>query len=199
MHQKGILLHGGPPSDFRLRLDEGEKDSLMHGASETYAATCHSTTTKVCRIYESQPNKVRYTVPQGVVSEGPRSKGRKGKKEQYKKHVHTPQRKIQLPLRPRKTLDSRCYAASAFIVGRDSFREQVEALVSYNLRNDGFQQDCIYTEQGHLITPTSFMTHSMAIDPHRSVVVSWMPIPLCIPQVASQHWCPPRLPSSTSQ
>ena len=59
------------------------------------------------------------------------------------------------------------------IIGGDLFREHVEALISYNLRNDSFQQDCIYIEQGHLMTPTSFMTHSMAIDLRRAVVVSW--------------------------
>ena len=110
-----------------------------------------------------------------------------------------PQRKIQLPLRPRKLFIADVTWLQPFIVGGDSFREYVETLISYNLRNDGFQQDCIYIEQGHLITLMAFMTHSMAIDPRRSVVVSWMPIPLCIPQAASQHWCPLQLPSSTSQ
>ena len=42
--------------------------------------THQSVTTKVCRIYESQPDKVRYTAPQGFVSEGPRSEGRKDEK-----------------------------------------------------------------------------------------------------------------------
>ena len=30
-------------------------------------------------------------------------------------------------------------------------------------------------EQGHLMTPTSFMTYSMVIDPKKSVVVTWTP------------------------
>ena len=42
--------------------------------------TRRSATTKMCHIYELQPDKVHYTAPQGVVSEGPRSEGRKGKK-----------------------------------------------------------------------------------------------------------------------
>ena len=42
--------------------------------------THRNATTKVCRIYESQPDKVCYTAPEGVVSEGPRSQGRKGEK-----------------------------------------------------------------------------------------------------------------------
>ena len=110
-----------------------------------------------------------------------------------------PQRKIQLPLRPCKLLIANVMRLQPFIVGGDSFREHVETLISYNLCNDGFQQDCIYIEQGHLIMLTAFMTHLMAIDPRHSVVVSGMPIPLCILQAASQHWCPPQLPSSTSQ
>ena len=41
---------------------------------------------------------------------------------------------------------------------------------------DGMHQDCLYIEQGHLMTPTTFMTNSMAVDPHQSVVVTWTPI-----------------------
>ena len=77
---KGILLHGGPPSDFRLRLDEGVKTFSTHGASETYTVTRRCATTKVHHLYELQPDKVRHTVPQGVVSKGPRSEGRKDEK-----------------------------------------------------------------------------------------------------------------------
>ena len=60
-----------------------------------------------------------------------------------------------------------------FTVGGDSFRENLETLVSYNVRTDGIQQDCLYIEQGHLMTPTTFMTYSMAVDPRQSVVVTW--------------------------
>ena len=63
-----------------------------------------------------------------------------------------------------------------FTVGGDSFWENLETLVSYNVRNDGMQQDCLYIEQGHLMIPTSFMTYSTAIDPRQSVVVTWTPI-----------------------
>ena len=108
-------------------------------------------------------------------------------------------RKIQLPLQPRKLLIADVTWLPPYIVGGDSFREHVETLIGYNLHNDGFQQDCIYIEQVHLMMPTTFMTHSMAINPRRSVVVSWTPIPLCILQVASLPWCPPPSPSSTSQ
>ena len=86
-----------------------------------------------------------------------------------------------------------------FIVGGDSFCEHVEALISYNVRNDSHQQDCLYIKKGHLMTPTSFITHLMVIDLRRSVVVTLTPIPLpTIPPPASQHWCQPGLPSSTS-
>ena len=109
------------------------------------------------------------------------------------------QRTIQLPLHPRKLLIADVTRLQPFIVGSDSFCEHVEAIISYNVRNDGQQQDCLYIKQGHLMMPTSFMTHSMAIDPRRSVVVTWTPIPLCsmLPQ-SSQPWCPPGSPSSTS-
>ena len=125
---------------------------------------------------------------------------RKRKDRNSIRNMYTPhRRKLQLPLRPRKLLIADVTWLQPYIIGGDSFREHVETLISYNLRNDSFQQDCIYIEQGHLMTLTLFMTHSMAIDPHRSVVVSWMPIPFCIPQVVSLPWCPPQSPSSTSQ
>ena len=109
------------------------------------------------------------------------------------------QRTIQLPLRPRKLLKADVTRLQPFIVGGDSFREHVEALISYNVINDSQQQDCLYIEQGHLMMPTAFMTHSIAIDPRHSIVITWTPIPLCtILPPASQHWCQPGLPSSTS-
>ena len=45
------------------------------------------------------------------------------------------------------------------------------------------------------MTPTTFMMHSMAIDPRRSVVESWTPVCLCsmLPQ-GSLPLCPPGLP-----
>ena len=43
-----------------------------------------------------------------------------------------------------------------FTVGGDSFRENLEALVSYNVRNDGMHQDCLYIDQGHLMTTNYF-------------------------------------------
>ena len=67
-----------------------------------------------------------------------------------------PQRKIQLLLRPRKLLIANVMRLQPFIVGEDSFREHVEALISYNLRNDSFQQDCIYIEQGTFNNADSF-------------------------------------------
>ena len=85
-------------------------------------------------------------------------------------------RNVQLPLRPRTLLITDVTRLQLFTVGGDSFRENIETLVSYNVRTDGIQQDCLYIEQGHLMTPTTFMTYSMAIDPRQSVVVTWTPI-----------------------
>ena len=109
------------------------------------------------------------------------------------------QRTIQLPLRPRKLLITDVTRLQLFRVGGDSFCEHVEALISYNIWNDGQQQDYLYIEQGHLMMPTSFMTHSMAIDPRHSFIVTWTPIPLWFMLLqGSQPWCPLGLPSSTS-
>ena len=85
-------------------------------------------------------------------------------------------RHLQLPLRPRTLLIADVTRLQPFTVGGDSFRENLETLVSYNVRTDGIQQDCLYIEQGHLMTPTTFMTYSMAVDPCQSVVVTWTPI-----------------------
>ena len=86
------------------------------------------------------------------------------------------QQHLQLPLHPRTLLITDVTRLQPFIAGGDSFRENIETLVSYNVRNDGSQQDCLYIEQGHLMTPTTFMTYSMVIDPRKSVVVTWTPI-----------------------
>ena len=75
-----------------------------------------------------------------------------------------------------------------------TFRENIETLVSYNIRSDGFQQDCLYIEQGHLMTPTTFMTYSMAIDPRKSVVVTWTPIRMY--STRQQGFQPSSLPES---
>ena len=85
-------------------------------------------------------------------------------------------RNLQLPLCPRTLLITDVTKLQPFTVGGDSFRENIETLISYNVRNDGAQQDCLYIEQGHLMTPTTFMTYSMAIDPCKTVVVTWTPI-----------------------
>ena len=85
-------------------------------------------------------------------------------------------RNLQLPLSPRTLLITDVTRLQPFIAGGDSFQENIETLVSYNVRNDGSQQDCLYIEQGHLMTPTMFMTYSMAIDLRKTVVVTWTPI-----------------------
>ena len=85
-------------------------------------------------------------------------------------------RNVQLPLRPRTLLITDVTRLQPFTVGGDNFRENIETLISYNVHTDGIQQDCLYIEQGHLMTPTTFMTYSMAVDPRQSVVVTWTPI-----------------------
>ena len=108
-------------------------------------------------------------------------------------------RTIQLPLLSRKLLIVDVMRLQPFIVGGDSFRENIETLISYNVRNDGAQQDCLYIEQGHLMTLTSFMMHSMVIDPKCSVVVSWTLVCLCSMLLqGSPPLCPPELHFSTS-
>ena len=108
-------------------------------------------------------------------------------------------RNLQLPLCPRTLFIVDVTRLQPFIVGGDAFRENIETLVSYNVRNDCAQQDCLYIEQGHLMTPMSFMMHLMAIDPRHSVVVSWTPVCLSsMLQQGSPPLCPPGLPFSTS-
>ena len=83
---------------------------------------------------------------------------------------------LQLPLRPKTLLITDVTRLQPFTTRGDNLRENIETLVSYNVCTDGLQQDCLYIKQGHLMTPTMFMTYSMAIDPRKSVVVTWTPI-----------------------
>ena len=101
---------------------------------------------------------------------------------------------LQLPLSPRRVLITDVTKLQPFNAGGDSSRENIETLVSYNVRNDGVQQDCLYIEQGHLMTPTTFMTYSMAIDPWKTVVVTWTPIQMYSTQQQGSQ--PSSLPGS---
>ena len=105
---------------------------------------------------------------------------------------------LQLPLRPRILLITDVTKLQPFIAGGDSFRENIVTLVSYKVRNDRSQQDCLYIEQGHLMTPTTFMSYSMAIDPRESVVVTWTPIRMYSMQQGSQPSSLPGSPFYTS-
>ena len=106
---------------------------------------------------------------------------------------------LQLPLCPGTLLIADVTRLQPFITGGDTFQESIETLVSYNVHKDSAQQDCIYIEQGHLMTPTTFMTHSMATDPRKSVVVSWTPVrQSSMLQQGSLPLCPPRSPLFTS-
>ena len=95
---------------------------------------------------------------------------------EYKWHVHTPPTECTTTITTENTLITDATRLQPFSVGGDSFRENIETLISYNVRTDGIQQDCLYIEQGHLMTPTTFMTYSMVVDPRQSVVITWTPI-----------------------
>ena len=107
--------------------------------------------------------------------------------------THHP-RHLQLPLQPRTLLITDVTRLQPFTARGDNFRENIETLVSYNVRTDSLQQDCLYIEQGHLMTPTMFMTYSMAIDPRKSVVVTWTPIRMY--STPQQGFQPSSLPGS---
>ena len=99
-------------------------------------------------------------------------------------------RYLELPLRPRTLLIADVTRLQPFTVDGDIFCENLETLVSYNVRTDGIQQGCLYIEQGHLMTPTTFMTYSMAVDQRKSVVVTWTPIKMYCMQQGSQPSSP---------
>ena len=108
-------------------------------------------------------------------------------------------RHLQLPLRPRTLLITDVTRLQPFTAGGDNFHESIETLVSYNVHTDGLQQDCLYIKQGHLMTPTTFMTYSMGIDPRKTVVVTWTPIRMySMPQQGSQPSSLPGSPLYTS-
>ena len=105
---------------------------------------------------------------------------------------------LQLPLRPRTLLITDVTRLQPFTAGEDSFRENIETLVSYNVRTDGLQQDCLYIEQGHLMTPTTFMTYSMAINPTQNRRSNMAPIRMYSMQQGSQPSSLPGSPLYTS-
>ena len=107
-------------------------------------------------------------------------------------------RNVQLPLHPRTLLITDVTRLQPFTLGEDNFRENIEMLISYNVRTDGIQQDCLYIEQGHLMTLTTFMTYSMAVDPRQSVVVTWTPIKRYSMPQDSRLSSPPGSPFYTS-
>ena len=107
-------------------------------------------------------------------------------------------RNVQLPLQTRTLLIADVTRLQPFTVGGDKFRENIETLISYNVRTDGIKQDCLYIEQGHLLTPTTFMTYSMAVDPRQSVVVTWTPIKRYFTSQESRLSSPPGSPFYTS-
>ena len=107
------------------------------------------------------------------------------------------QRNLQLPLQTRTLLITDVTRLQPFTSA--NFRENIETLVSYNIRNNGSQQDCIYIEQGHLMTPTTFMTYSIAVDPQKSVIVTWTPVRMhSMLQQGSQQLSPLGSPFYTS-
>ena len=126
----------------------------------------------------------------------------KHKRQENKRNTNgmcTPRpRNVQLPLRPRTLLITDVTRLQPFTLGGDNFGENIETLISYNVRTDGIQQDCLYIEQGHLMTPTSFMTYSMAVDPRQSEVVTWTPIKRYSTPQDSPLSSPPGSPFYTS-
>ena len=107
-------------------------------------------------------------------------------------------RDLQLPLRPRTLLITDVTRLQPFTARGDNFHENIETLVSYNVHTDGIQQDCLYIEQGHLMTPTTFMTYSMAIDPRKTIVVTWTPVRMYSMQQGSEPSSPQGSPLYTS-
>ena len=80
------------------------------------------------------------------------------KQEDYKWHVHAPPTQCTATIATKSLLITDVTRLQPFTLGGDNFRENIEMLISYNVCTDGIQQDCLYIEQGHLMTPTTFMT-----------------------------------------
>ena len=103
-------------------------------------------------------------------------------------------RNLQILIQSRTLLITDVTRLQPFVAGGDSFRENIETLVSYNVHNDSSQKDCLYIEQGNLMTPTMLMTYSMVIDLRKSVVVTWTPVRLS--SMLQQGFQPSSLPGS---
>ena len=57
-------------------------------------------------------------------------------------------RTIHPPIKERKVLIANVTRGELVHMNDDAFREQLDTLISYNVRNDRIKQDCLYIKQG---------------------------------------------------
>ena len=138
------------------------------------------------RIHNTKSSDFRNTSASGILTYLINKQGSDKTKQRTRGMYTHHLRNLQLPLRPRTLLITDVTRLQPFTAGGDNFHENIETLVSYNVHTDELQQDCLYIEQGHLMTPTTFMTYSMAINPRKTVIVTWTPIRMHSMQQGSQ-------------
>ena len=101
-YKKGILLHGGPPSDFRFRLDEYHKNEGHMVRVKTKPRHAAVRPPK-CVVYMSC-NPITYSIHRHrkLFQKDEDARVKKKQLEQYKKHVHTPPAKVRATTMPQE-------------------------------------------------------------------------------------------------
>ena len=104
-HEKGILLYGGPPSDFQFHLDENHHNEgrMVRVKNKPQHATVRP---PKCIVYMSR-NPITFSIHrhQGLFQKDEDARMKK-QLDQYKKHVHAPQVEARATTTPQETSHS---------------------------------------------------------------------------------------------
>ena len=83
------------------------------------------------------------------------------------------QRNFHQPLQPKCLLIADVTQNQQIPLNWKGVRSDIETLISYNARDDGFTRDSFQIEYGQHMTANRFMAVQNSIDSRRSVVVTW--------------------------
>ena len=104
--EEGILLHGGPPSDFWFCLDDEKRDEghMVRVKTKPRHATVRP---PKCVVYMSH-NPIRYSIHRHreLFQKDEDARVKKKQLELYKKYVHTPPTEDSATTTPQKTSHS---------------------------------------------------------------------------------------------
>ena len=88
------------------------------------------------------------------------------------------QRNFHQPLQPKRLLIVNITQNQQLPSNWKGVPTDIETLISYNARDNGFSSDTFQIEYGQHMTTNRFMAAQNTIDSRRSVIVTWSPIRL---------------------